>query len=337
MKHHIFIGSTLDDLKSERKELFRVVMELGHIPVMADYLDDSARNAPKLLQKIIGDCDYFIALVAHKYSAKDGKVLPLIAESLMAAKAGVPVLALIIDEKARWKPVKKEKSTQLIHKLNDFKTKLRSGPCESWHNTPELCQRAQSLLLQECNISGRPGWVRSDMTIEPGVANELSRLSSENSALRRQYHSEDRELDAKLLEKLNHTVKVLELNRVSLSFYYETGDNWENTRQFRNIRIFKILVPELTIGKTTSEISRFLGMVLNPDLNKTIRKDYPTPSNTIRKIMTDFSVLNLVRCINKDEVKAGDELWEITDHGKEVYAMFRRRQNEKALIKKASS
>ena len=337
MKHHIFIGSTLDDLRSERKELFRVVMELGHIPVVADYLDESARNAPKLLQKIIGDCDYFIALVAHKYSSKDGKILPLIAESSMAVKAGIPVLALVIDEKARWKPVKKEKSTQLIHRLNDFKAKLRSGPCESWHNTPELCQKAQSLLVQEFSISGRPGWVRSDRTIEPKVANELSRLSSENSALRRQYNSEDRDLDAKLLENLYHTVKLLEANRVALGFYYETSENWENTRQFRNIRIFKILVPELTIGKSTSEISRFLGMVLNPDLSKTVRKDYPTPSNTIRKIMADFSVLNLVRCINKDEVKAGDEIWEITGLGKEVYAIYRKSQFEKALTKKTAS
>jgi len=337
MKHHIFIGSTLDDLKSERKELFRVVMELGHIPVSADYLDESARNAPKLLQRVIEECDYFIALVAHKYSAKDGSALPLIAEHAIAARAGVPVLGLVIDEKARWKPVKKEKSTQFIHKLNDFKLKLRGGPCESWHNTPELCQKAQSILVQEFSILGRPGWVRSDRTIEPKVANELSRLSSENSALRRQFHTEDRELDAKLVEDLNHTLKILEMNRVSLSFYYETGDNWENTRQFRDIRIFKILVPELAIGKSTAEISRFLGTVLNPDLSKTVRKDYPTPSNTIKKIMADFSVLNLVRCVNEDEAKTADEVWEITGHGKDIYSIYRKRQLEKALAKKAEN
>jgi hypothetical protein len=71
MKYHIFIGSTLDDLKNERKELPRIVMELGHIPVMADYLDDTARNSQSLLKKTIEECDYFIALVAHKYSSSD--------------------------------------------------------------------------------------------------------------------------------------------------------------------------------------------------------------------------------------------------------------------------
>jgi hypothetical protein len=96
------------------------------------------------------------------------------------------------------------------------------------------------------------------------------------------------------------------------------------------MRIFKLLVPELAIGKSTAEISRFLGSVLNPDLGKTIRKDYPTPSNTIKKIMADFTAFNLVRC----EVKADEEIWEITSFGREIFSSYRRRQLEKALLKK---
>ena len=50
--------------------------------------------------------------------------------------------------------------------------------------------------------------------------------------------------------------------------------------------------------------------------------------------MADFSVLNLVRCVNDGEVKAGDEIWEISDYGKELYSVYRIRQLEKALGKK---
>jgi len=334
MKHHIFIGSTLDDLKNERKELVRIVMELGHIPVIADYLDGSAKDAPKFLQKVIEECDYLVALVAHKYCGKDGKVLPLVAECSTAAKAGVPVLALVIDDKARWKPVKKEKTPSRISELNDFKVRLRGGPCETWLNTPDLCQKAVALLAREFTVTARPGWVRQDQTIDPRVANELSRLSSENIALRRQYCNEDRRLDARLEDELERALKVLALNRVSLSFYYASGDNWENSRYFRLIRIFKILVPELSIGKSTAEISHFVGVVLNPDLQKTVRKDYPTPSNTIRKIMADFSVLKLIRCVNDGKAKATDETWEITEYGKAIYSVYRKRQLGKALAKK---
>ena len=309
-------------------------MELGHIPVMADYLDAGAKNAPQLLQKTIEECDYCIALVAHKYSAADGKPTPLAAEYSIAVKKGIPVIALIIDEKARWKSAKMETDEALIRQLDDFKTSLCRGTHETWLNTADLCQKAQILLIQEINLNPRSGWIRSDQAVGAVVANELSRLSSENEILRRQIKIEGGEIVTKLREQLKHAIQVLALNKITLSFYYAAGENWENTRQFRYLRIFKLLVPELALGKSTAELSRFLGTVLNPDLDKTDRKDYPTPSNTIKKIMADFSMLKLVRCTNEEAQNTGDEIWEITEYGKELYSAYRMRQLEKVFTKK---
>ena len=333
MKYHVFIGSTLDDVKNERKELPRIVMELGHIPVMADHIDFAERNALMLLQKTIEECDYFIALVAHKYQKND-ETNPLLAEYSVAAKKGIPVVALIIDDKARWKPSKKETDITLIRKLNNLKTKLREGAFGTWLNTPDLCHKAQTLLAQEFTVNPQPGWIREDRTIDPSVANELSRLCSENSFLRRHYGHEDHEILAKMQDEKKHVLKLLTVNKISLSFYYTPGENWENTRHFRYIRIFKLLVPELALGKSTAEISRFLGTVLNPDLEKTVRKDYPTPSNTIKKIMADFATLKLVGCISGEGGNGGDEIWEITQHGKDVFSTYRITQLEKALDNK---
>ena len=329
MIYHIFIGSTPDDLKNERKELPRIVMELGHIPVMADYLDSSAKTTPMLLQKIIGDCDYFFALVAHKFVV-NGHDSPLAAEYSLAVKNNIPVLGLIIDEKARWKAAKKEKNPALISRLDDFKVKLRAGPCETWLNTPDLCQKTQALLIQQMCVNARPGKVRGDRVIDPTVANEIARLTRENAALRPRIDFTAGGITGRLRDDMKQTLKLLALNKVSLSFYYLSGDNWENTRQFRFIRIFKLLVPELALGKTTAAVSRFLGTVLNPDLDKTVRKDYPVPTNTVKKIMADFSLLKLVKCTNPEDTE-GDEIWEITEYGQELYAAYRLRQLEKNL------
>jgi hypothetical protein len=182
-------------------------------------------------------------------------------------------------------------------------------------------------------VNPRPGKVRGDSVIDPAGGNEIARLSRENAALRPKVDFSGSGGSGRLRDDLKQTLKVLALNKVSLSFYYTSGDNWENTRQFRFIRLFKLLVPELALGKTTAAISRFLGTVLNPDLDKTVRKDYPTPTNTIKKIMTDFSVLKLVKCTNFEET-AGDEVWEITEHGQELYAAYRLRQLEKNIVKK---
>jgi hypothetical protein len=334
MKYHIFIGSTLDDLKNERRELPRIVMENGHIPVTADHIDFTAKDAPKMLQKTIEECDYFLALTAYRYCPADGKSSPLEREYAIAVKREVPVLALVLDEKARWKAAKKEKDPALVKKQEAFRQRLLLGASATWLNTSDLCQKAQSLLIRQTNINPQTGWVRANRAIEPQVANELARLSSENEMLRRQKNIEGGKIVARLREQMKKALKVLALNRVTLSFYYATGDNWENTRQFRYLRLFKLLVPELALGKTTTEISRFLGTVLNPDIEKPVRKDYPTPSNTIKKIMADFAMLKLVRCINGEGGNADDEIWEITEYGKELYSGYRMRQLEKVFARK---
>ena len=134
MKYHIFIGSTLDDLKNERRELPRIIMEMGHIPVMADYMDKTenttsdAHQPGLLIQKTIQECDYFIALTAHKYCAPKSKTSMLEEEHAIAAKHGIPVLALIIDDKARWKASKKEKDAALQKKQDGFNSRT-PRPC----------------------------------------------------------------------------------------------------------------------------------------------------------------------------------------------------------------
>jgi hypothetical protein len=322
-KYHIFISTTQDDLRNERKELSRIIMELGHIPVLPDFFNPDDKNTTPLLMKTIEECDYFIVLAAHRFAGA--------AEYDHALKNGIPVIALVIDEKARWKDSKKEKDPALLKKAALFKNKLRAGTCSEWTTPADMKQKAQSLLIQEMNLHPRSGWVRADQAIDPSVANEFSRLSAENEDLKRQIKIESGEVVTKIREQMKHALKVLALNRVTLSFYYAAGETWENARKFRYLRIFKLLVPELSVGKTTAEVARFLGSVLNPDLEKTVRKDYPTPSNTIRKIMADFSLLKLVKCAGGET--ADDEVWETTEYGKELYSVYRMRQLERSFKK----
>jgi hypothetical protein len=329
-KYLVYIGSTLDDLKHEDRELFRLILELGHIPVRSPAGEEGEdEDARVLVNKIIAECDYFISLVAHRYS-KEGEPSPMELEYNQALNCGIPVIALMVDEEARWRANKKETKPAQIRKLKDFKNDLCKHPHAFWSNTVEFCQKAQNLLLREINIRPRRGWIPGDGGIQPVVANELARLGAENGELRRRLGIESGDLVTRLREQLKHAVKVLALNRAVLSFYYENGKTWENTRKFRYLRIFKVLAPELYIGKTTADISRFLGSVLNPDLKRGVRKDFPTPSNTVKKIMADFALLKLVRCAGGNPASGSDsELWEITEYGKELYAVYRMRQLEK--------
>ena len=273
-----------------------------------------------------------------------GKSFPLELEYTHAVMSNIPVLALVISEKARWKDSKKEKKTAGIKALEAFKKRLETHSCETWVNLSDLKTKALSLLSREFNMTPRRGWVPSTDAVEPMVANELCRLMRENETLRNLIKSDGADVVKLMKEQIRHTLKVLAINRISLSFYYANGENWENTRTFRYLHLFKLLAPELATPKTTEELSHFLGNILNPDLERVVRKDYPTPSNTVKKIMSDFDLLKLVKCSAKmaaDAPAVNDEDWELTELGKETFAAFRLRQmmhpskNEKTIEENA--
>ena len=326
-KYFVFISSTQEDLKNERRELARIVMELGAIPVVMDAFDITSEEDRKFIGKAIRECDYFLNLTAHKGGEAAGESFALELEYSWAVKAGVPVLALIIAEKARWKESKKETESNLVEALELFKKKLQSHNHDTWTNLGDLRQKAISLLSREMNLNPRRGWVHSTEAADPSVVNELSRLIKENDSLKSQLKIEGTDIISKIREQMKYALKLLAANRISLSFYYTDSENWENTRVFRYLRLFRLLVPEFTTPKSTADISHFLGNILNPDLERLVRKDYPTPSNTVKKIMIDLALLKLVKCTGEGD----NEAWEMTEYGKETFAAYRLRQMERAL------
>jgi hypothetical protein len=326
-KYLVYISSAGDDLKNERRELTKIITELGAAPVVMDAFAINDAGEQRFVKKAIEECDYFLNLTAHKAGESIGKSFAPEMEFAWAEKAGIPVISLIIDDNARWKDSKKDKDPAAVKALDSLKKRLREYTFGTWTNSADLYQKARSLLIREMSLNPRRGWVPAENAVEPCVANELARLLRENGELKEKLKTESGHIGFRIREQMKHTLKVMAANKLSLSFWYIPGDNWENTRKFRYLRLFKLLSPELTLPKTTADISRFLGNILNPDLEKTVRKDYPTPTNTVKKLMADLSLLKLVKATGSGD----DEAWEITPFGRETYAVYRMRQLERGI------
>jgi len=324
-KYLIFISSSQEDLKTERKELAKIITEMGAIPILLDEFDITEAKDRRIIHKIMQECDYFLNLTAHKGGKVVGKTFALELEYTYAVKAGVPVISLIIGEKARKKGSKKEKDDVSAKALAAFKKKLENHSHDTWTNPTDLKLKALGLLSREMNLNPRPGWIPCDEAFSPSVANELSRLIRENELLRGKIAIKGTGIAVKIRDQIKNVIKVLAANRISLSFFYVDGVNWENTKVFRYLRLFKLLAPELSTPKTAADIAHFLGNILNPDLSKIVRKDFPTPSNTIKKIMTDFTLLKLVKYTEYEQ----NEAWEMTEYGRETFAIYRLRQMSK--------
>lgn len=334
-KYQIYISSAPDDLKTERRELIKIITELGSIPVTMDNFNINEDENHGLIEKTIQESDYFVNLTAYKCGPAVGKTFGTEMELSWAEKFKIPVLAFVIDEKARWKANKKDKEKDAVKNLEIFKKRLGNHTLVNWVNTADLCQKACIYLVREMNLNPRQGWVRGDDAVTPATANELARLIRENEHLKTHISVDGGKPESRIRGYIKHCLKILATAKISLSFWYVNGENWENTQTFSYLRLFKLLAPELTAPKTTSEITRFLGTILNPDLEKTVRKDNPTPTNTIKKIMADFSMLKLTNSYREGKNRtSGDyEGWELNEYGKEVFAVNRLRQMNKALKK----
>ena len=76
-KYQIFISSTFEDLKEERKEVTQALLEMDCIPTGMEMFQASDDNQWELIKSVISSCDYYIVIIAGRY----GSVHPITKKS----------------------------------------------------------------------------------------------------------------------------------------------------------------------------------------------------------------------------------------------------------------
>jgi len=59
VKYQIFISSTYDDLKNERAQVIKSILEMGHIPVGMEMFSAADDEQWKIIQRQIDESDYY--------------------------------------------------------------------------------------------------------------------------------------------------------------------------------------------------------------------------------------------------------------------------------------
>jgi len=323
-KYQIFISSTYDDLKDEREQVIKAILEMGHIPVGMEMFSAGDETQWQLIKKTIDDCDYYVVLTAHRYGSMDGDVSYTEKEYNYAVEKEIPILAFIINEETKWQ--KRYIDTDQS-KINKFKDKLKTKIVDFWQDSKDLKSKVSIALIKQMAINPRPGWVKSTNVSDPEVLNEISRLSKENASLRDDLSKEQNinNQEMKKIQNKEHILTILEKNNATIEFKYQNSIKWENKTSFTYLGIFDLLTSQLQVWKSTHYICSYVGLLLDPQKERKLVNDYPTPTNTIKDILTDFSVLNLIEVkengknVNEQE----SELWKVTKFGQEMYSFVR--------------
>ena len=218
IKYQVFISSTYEDLKEERDEVIKVVLEMGHIPVGMEMFSAADEEQWKLIIRQIDQTDYYVVIVAYRYGSVIGKKSYTEKEYEYAVKQKIPVLGFIIEDSARWPNDRIESDSGKTKALKLFKQKIKRKLVSFWATKEDLGGKVSRSLIKLITTNPRPGWIRTSETVGPEVVSEMSRLSSENARL----DGENKQLKKDLAEKIkgesSHLAQDEEL--VDIGFWF---------------------------------------------------------------------------------------------------------------------
>lgn len=322
-KYQVFVSSTYEDLKEERDQVIKAVLEMGHIPVGMEMFSAADEEQWKIIQRQILESDYYIVVVANKYGSigPDG-ISYTEMEYDFAVNSKVPTLGFVLNDKAPWPSEKSEASAKTRKSLNAFKSKVKSKLVNFWDSKDDLHGKVSISLVKAITTNPRVGWVRSSESIGPEVMKEITRLSSENSNLRNELQL----LKAENIEKSDEVRNVVNiLNKNVFNVRIRSTSNWDTADDYQAtlLDIFEAVAPNLQVENSLSEMAK--NMALNIKESTEYYKNWPIGKNRVTGWAADLASVDLIEpSKKKHSVHDKDEYWSLTKLGKQVLKRSRR-------------
>lgn len=206
-KYQIFISSTYDDLKEERRIVQDVILSMYQFPIGMEMFSAGDEEQWEIIKDTIDSSDYYVLIIAHRYGSKTKEGMGYTEKEYQYAKnKGIPILAFIMNDKVPVMPEYMEKDHDSIEKLQLFKNDVTNGRMVQWWSSKEeLSQLVTNSLYKQFNRKKRPGWIRADNINLEETQNELIQMSKkireleeENEELKKQVVVRKPEIDVRI-------------------------------------------------------------------------------------------------------------------------------------------
>lgn len=187
-KYQIFISSTYEDLKEERRKVQDAILSMYHFPIGMEMFSAADEEQWEIIKETIDSSDYYVLIIANRYgtiidNGPDKDMSYTEKEYRYAKSQGIPILVFIIDDTVQ--RLKKHYDTKVKSqkKLIKFIDEVKAGRnVEWWKNADELAAKVMNALNKTINKSKRPGWIR---TTECLSGHELEKAKNEIQELRK--------------------------------------------------------------------------------------------------------------------------------------------------------
>lgn len=294
-KYQVFISSTYKDLKDERENIIKSILEMYHIPIGMEMFSAEDEDQWEIIRRTIEISDYYILILGLRYGSKTSDNISFTQKEYeYALEKKIPILAFILDDNA---PLSKDKRDDNLDEINSFRNLVlkNSKMAQFWQNTDELIKNVSISLTKQIMQKPSIGWVRGDKVISEELSKELTKLSKENRELR----DIIKELESKIIQKIPKITLSINENNLLLI-------NKEKFNDFKQITVptkiqFNQIEKHLHMFITDEEIEEY-----NKNIpNKNIVDNYNKESEKYYKIK-NCSLDLLLEICNEGTIKANN-------------------------------
>lgn len=130
-KYQIFVSSTFEDLKEERRKVQDAILSMYHFPIGMEMFSAADEGQWEIIKETIDSSDYYILIIGYRYGSviengEDAGISYTQKEYRYAVSQGIPVLAFFIDsKKVAVTPDKMEQNVKKRDKLERFKEEVK--------------------------------------------------------------------------------------------------------------------------------------------------------------------------------------------------------------------
>lgn len=321
-KYQVFVSSTFEDLKQERAEVIKALLEMDCFPCCMEFFPAANEDSWTYIEKLIKECDYYIVIVAGKYGSLTSEGISYTEKEYKCAiDNNVPTLAFVHKEPENLPVKNNELDDERRNKLKSFTNILKEKLCCMWQTQEDLYPKVVASMHKLIKSTPRVGWIPANNAGDP---------KREIESLKQQ--ARIKELEERLAS--NETISFVadkSLSSGSDKFeaevsYRKSGglgvDNGNNIAVVVSSwdEIFNAIAPNMINGCTTEHFDKCLNDIYGEWFVRTKTLNYGEELSDIKltnisngSIKVQLLALGLIQTSNANRNLKGQ--WKLSDEG----------------------
>lgn len=331
-RYQVFLSSTYEDLKEERMEVMKAILELDCFPVGMEYFPASNDDQWTFISALIDQCDYYILILGARYGSLDPTGIGYTQKEYeYAISKGIPVIAFVHADPGSVLQKNAEQTDEGRKKFSAFRDLVRKKLCKEWSTVDGLGAVVSRSLTQLIKSTPRTGWVRADQLSTQESYKEILKLKET-------VESQKKELDdLRLMEPKGAEQFAQGLDKHSIScritrrdkqYPYKSSERITFSLEKTWDEIFVSFAPYLRVPSTEKEIQKYLNRLVTENSNYLLEgfHDFElisplVPPIIVQQIIAQFTALGMIKVAEIDGEGNKGLFYHLSELGKQYLTM----------------